>query len=166
MTSFEDKRVAVLGLGIEGIALADFLSDKVAKITVFDQKNETDLLQSTEEQLILSLKNIFNSDKIVKKLETNTCDLVVDDFDIIFRSPSVYFNHPKLVEAREKGIQVSSQIKLFLDLCPSMVIGVTGTKGKGTTANLIAEILIQETRNKKQRGMFIWLAILVTQPLV
>ena len=150
MKQLVDKKVAVLGLGIEGIALANFLSGKVASVTVFDQKSEFELEQSTEENLLPSLKQILDNGKISKKLGSNIEDLSVSEFDIIFRSPSVYFNHTKLIEARERGIIVSSQIKLFMELCPCKIVGVTGTKGKGTTASLITKILAEETRNKKQ----------------
>lgn len=154
MDELNNKKIAVLGLGIEGVALTQFLYDKVAHITVFDQKNEQELLAGIDGHSLLSFQTVLNNNKIKKILNFSLDDLIVDDFDIIFRSPSVYFNHPKLIEAREKGIQISSQMNLFFDLCPCRIVGVTGTKGKGTTASLIFEILKTnsklETRNSKQ----------------
>ena len=64
------------------------------------------------------------------------------DFDIIVRSiPGVRRLLPEILAAEKKGVAVTSQTKLFFDLCPCPVIGVTGTKGKGTTSTLSYEML-------------------------
>ena len=52
------------------------------------------------------------------------------EYDLVLRSPSV---HPR------EGF--SSVTKYFFENCPVPIIGVTGTKGKGTTCSLIVEIL-------------------------
>lgn len=52
------------------------------------------------------------------------------DFDLILRSPSV---HPQP--------EFSSMTRYFFDHCPCPIIGVTGTKGKGTTCSIITDIL-------------------------
>lgn len=62
----------------------------------------------------------------------------LDRYDLIVRSPGVKISTLEKFVAREK---ITSQIKIFFDLCPCEIIGVTGTKGKGTTASLISEML-------------------------
>ncbi len=57
-------------------------------------------------------------------------------YDVLVRSPGVYRYRPEL-----KGREVTSKTKIFFDVCPCPIIGVTGTKGKGTTSTLIYEIL-------------------------
>lgn len=57
-------------------------------------------------------------------------------FDLVVRSAGVYLYKPEF-----KGVNLTSPIKLFFEKCPAKIIGVTGTKGKGTTATLIYEIL-------------------------
>ncbi len=64
----------------------------------------------------------------------------IDSADLVVRSPGVPPGIPPLVAAKARGIPVSSGTQLFLELCPAPVIGVTGTKGKGTTASLIHEM--------------------------
>lgn len=62
----------------------------------------------------------------------------LDSYDLIIRSPGVYRYRDELKRTKT---EINSKTKLFFDLCPAKIIGVTGTKGKGTTATLIYEIL-------------------------
>ncbi|MBI3887480.1 UDP-N-acetylmuramoyl-L-alanine--D-glutamate ligase [Candidatus Microgenomates bacterium] len=62
----------------------------------------------------------------------------LDSYDLIIRSPGVYRYREELEKTKT---QITSKIKMFFDLCPAKIIGVTGTKGKGTTSTLIYEIL-------------------------
>lgn len=62
-------------------------------------------------------------------------------FDIIFRTPGLPYLSDPIQKAKKAGAEIYSQTKLFFDLCPCAIIGVTGTKGKGTTASLIYKIL-------------------------
>lgn len=72
----------------------------------------------------------------------------LDGFDLIVRSPGI---HPKdIEEANEPGIleKVTTATNEFFQVCPTKnIIGVTGTKGKGTTSTLIARML--EANGKK-----------------
>jgi UDP-N-acetylmuramoylalanine--D-glutamate ligase len=77
----------------------------------------------------------------IKSLELNfifgpDAFLELTGFDVAFRSPGI-----KLSELKNFEGLVTSQTKFFFDNCPCKIIGVTGTKGKGTTASLIYEIL-------------------------
>lgn len=127
---FKDKKVAILGFGLEGRDLADYLLLQGVEVTVFDKKNEKDLdfegISKNEINLICG---------------SNYLKAGLGSFDYIFRSPGVYRYIAEIVDAEKKGVKVSSALQLFFDVCPAKIIGVTGTKGKGTTATLIYEIL-------------------------
>lgn len=58
------------------------------------------------------------------------------DFDLVFKSPSI---RPDRIKCQKE--QLSSVTEYFFEHCPAPIIGVTGTKGKGTTCSLIASIL-------------------------
>ena len=65
----------------------------------------------------------------------------MDQFDVIFRSPGIKYLEPGIQSAIAKGVDVTSSTAYFLDQRPCKVVGVTGTKGKGTTCTLIHEML-------------------------
>ena len=61
--------------------------------------------------------------------------------DMIMRTPGFENFRPELVAAREAGIDVTSEMQLFFELCPCPIVAVTGSDGKTTTTTLIAEML-------------------------
>lgn len=144
-----DKRVAILGIGIEGLALAQFLSDKSVSLTVLDKLSEGEIFERLEGEEKEEFGRINQNSSIKKTLGPEYLSNL-SDFDIIFRSPGIAFNE-KIKKAEQSGVLISSQIKLFFELCPCPIIGVTGTKGKGTTASLIFEILKKQNIGKKSK---------------
>ena len=125
LKKFNEKKIALLGLGLDNQALlALFKSQKIkAEITIKDFRQDPEGFN----------KNLYQ-------------------FDILFRSPGWPILCPGIQEALKKGkTEMSSPLNLFFALCPSKnIIGVTGTKGKGTTASLIYQIL-------KDAGKKVWL---------
>lgn len=105
---FRGKKIAVLGLGIEGLSTAKFLEEQGTEVITLDQKQGKDYLKN------------------------------LNQYDLLVRSPGVKLEFLKKYVSKDK---ITSQTKLFFDLCPCPIIGVTGTKGKGTTSSLIYEML-------------------------
>ncbi len=116
--------IAILGIGIEGRALADYFEKHGYKdVTLCDQKKA---LNEYAEFKLQTGESAFDR---------------LDRFEYIFRSPGIHMNHPELKKARETGSKITSATKLFFDICPCPIIGITGTKGKGTLSTLIYKIL-------------------------
>ncbi len=68
----------------------------------------------------------------------------LSDFDLVFRSPGIPYNLPQLKKARKHGVKFSSATKLFFEFAGRKtrnVIGITGTKGKGTTSTLLYNVM-------------------------
>ena len=125
------KKVAVLGVGIEGYSLVNFLKEAGAKITILDEKNENKYEKEELEKIrSLNIPVVFGNSF------SN-----LGNFETIFRSPGVKKDQKALAEAQKNGSTITSQTQLFFDLCPCPIIGITGTKGKGTTSSLIYEML-------------------------
>ena len=127
---FKDKKIAILGFGMEGRDLVRFLLNKEARISLFDKKPEEELNFSG-----------IDKNKIALSTGEQYLDSGLTDFDYVFRSPGVYRYIPEIIKAESRGVTIFSAIKLFFEVCPAKIIGVTGTKGKGTTSSLIYEIL-------------------------
>jgi UDP-N-acetylmuramoylalanine--D-glutamate ligase len=60
--------------------------------------------------------------------------------DLVFLSPGVPLDAPLVQAARERGVPLSTETRLFLSLCPAPVIGITGSSGKTTTTTLVGEM--------------------------
>ena len=114
LNHFKNKKIAVIGEGIEGISSAKYLKSKGAKVTILDQKQGSNYLDNLE------------------------------DYDLVVRSPGIKIEMLEKYVSRDK---ITSQTKTFFDICPCPIIGVTGTKGKGTTSTLIYEMLKKDGKD-------------------
>ncbi|MFH1186584.1 MAG: UDP-N-acetylmuramoyl-L-alanine--D-glutamate ligase [Candidatus Levyibacteriota bacterium] len=133
--NLKNKKIAVLGIGLEGLSSVNFFSKKGALVSVFDRKEKKEIdLNILKALKKLKVKFHGGEDYLDKLL----------DFDLIVRSPGIMLSEEKLKKAKDKGIKITSQTKLFFDLSPAKIIGITGTKGKGTTSALIYEMLIKQ----------------------
>jgi len=164
LSTLKDKKIAVIGLGIEGVALCDFLIGRVESITVLDKLSPSELKDKVSPELSSKIDKILHSDEIKFHFGSDYLSNL-SDFDLAFRSPSVYFADSQLKLAEENGTKISSQISLFFDLCPCQIIGVTGTKGKGTTASLLTEI-ISEKFESTGSGTKVYLAGNIGYPAI
>jgi UDP-N-acetylmuramoylalanine--D-glutamate ligase len=128
---FAGKKTAVLGLGSEGEALTRFLLDQGAEVDVFDRKGRGEL------EAVLSRLDHTSLGLRLGREDFGS----LEGYDVVFRSPGIYRYREEIVAAEKAGAEISSETKLFFKLCPAPIIGVTGTKGKGTTSLLIETIL-------------------------
>lgn len=127
--NLKGKNIAIVGFGVEGVSLLHFAqSQNVARIAVFSEK-----------ELLPEFREVLENQRDVPVSVGPFPSLA--DYDVIFRSPSISPTRPAFLAAKEKGKTVTSVTNLFFSLCPCPVIGVSGTKGKGTTASLIYEML-------------------------
>ncbi len=129
------KKICFLGLGIENYALLKFLLKKKVKaeFTVCDFR-----------------KKIQNQYKLPKKIKLRLGEDYDHDlgyFDVVFRIAGYPLFSDEIYKAEELKTIITSPTKFFFDLCPTKnIIGVTGTKGKGTASSLIYEILKADGR--------------------
>ena len=137
------KKICILGFGIENQALVEFLlNEKIdCEITICDARENIMKTHSTVETHCNASLPPQKRKNIKWHLGKNY-DKDFKQYDIIFRIAGYPLFSPEIKKAKKFGVEISSPIKLFFELCPTKnIIGVTGTKGKGTTSSLIYEIL-------------------------
>ena len=130
--TFRDKRVLIFGLGLlgGGVATANWLIKQGAKLTITDLK--------TEEGLAPSLKKIKG--KVVLMLGGHD-GVDVRQYDIIVLNPGVSVNHSLIQYAIKLGKPVVNEATIFYNNWPGKIIGITGTRGKTTTAHWTAHLM-------------------------
>lgn len=129
------KYVAVMGMGVSNTPLVRYLMDLDANITVFDKKSEDELDKSLIEE--------YETQGVKFSLGENYLDNL-QGYDVIFRTPGIRPDIPALQKEVERGAILTSEIEMLIELCPSKVIGVTGSDGKTTTTTLIYKMLCEE----------------------
>jgi UDP-N-acetylmuramoylalanine--D-glutamate ligase len=144
-----NKQIVVLGLARQGIALARYLAEQGAQVTVSDVK--------TAEQLAEAIKSL-DGFAIKYVLGGHPVELL-DGCDLLCLSGGVPVNLPIVVEAQTRGIELANDAQIFIERCPAPVIGITGSAGKTTTTALTGEIL-------KTAGFKAWVGGNIGNPLV
>ena len=137
----KNQKIALLGLGLENTSLLKYLKKQNLSldITICDFRKQEKINDKLKQENLeptdynYKLENDFNKN--------------LYHYDMLLRSPGWSLSCPGIKEAKEKKTQISSPMTLFFAVCPSKnIIGVSGSKGKGTTASLITEILKQNNK--------------------
>jgi UDP-N-acetylmuramoylalanine--D-glutamate ligase len=154
MYDFNAKRVTVMGLGHfgGGVAVARWLVGQGARVLVTDQATPEKLADSIQQLQGLPIEFILGQHR---EHDFSSADLVVV-------SPAVPPNDPFLHIAQSAGVPITTEINLFVQRCQQHArptfVGVTGTKGKSTTASLVARML--QTRHRVHLGGNIGVSLL------
>ena len=123
-----------MGLGVQsgGLGVAAFMRDRGADLVVTDLRSEAQLAPSLAALGAAGVRYVLGQHEI-------------DDFrraEIVVRNPAVPAGSPYLQAARAAGAHIEMEFTLFLRWCrQARVTGVTGTRGKTTTATALHAML-------------------------
>lgn len=137
-----DKRVLVMGLGVHGggLGVARWLLQQGAKVTVTDLASHEMLATS-----VAALNEAAAALGVTVKYRLGGHDEAdLRAADLLIVNPAVRPDSPWLALAAALGLPVETEMTLFLRRCPGPVFGVTGTKGKTTTALMLAAMLREQ----------------------
>lgn len=123
------KRVAVLGFARQGRALARWLPTVCDSVVVSDRGTvdqfNGDLAAFTDVEFVLG----------------GHPESLLDGVDLLCLSGGVPLDLEIVLAAVQRGIPLSNDAQLFLERCPSPVIGITGSAGKTTTTTLVGQMV-------------------------
>ncbi|MEX1104504.1 MAG: Mur ligase family protein, partial [Dehalococcoidia bacterium] len=123
----QGKHVLVYSMGMEGRDLAKWLLNQGASVVMSDTRSDA----------LLEAAGATAPDGVGSTV-TGEGLLDPSGFDLVAVSQSVLRHDPALGRARELGVPITSQMRLFLQLVKGKVIGITGSSGKSTTTALVA----------------------------
>jgi UDP-N-acetylmuramoylalanine--D-glutamate ligase len=153
--SIKSKNIHVIGAsGAEGAAIINFLySHGVKNITAHDFQPDLSAFRKrfkqtnatlTPKQRASILKNIINQDVKICLKDQYLQNL--NQAELIFLTQAWYIyppNFPHVTQAIKQNIPITSITKLYFDLAPCPIIGITGSQGKSTTTTLVTKFLDQ-----------------------
>ena len=128
--TIRNKKIVVIGIGVSNTPLIELLLDGGCDVTACDKSERARLggLATRFEERGVKLRL---GEDYLKELRA----------DIIFRTPGMRPDLPELTAAAKNGAELTSEMEVFFDVCPSRIIAVTGSDGKTTTTSIIAELL-------------------------
>ena len=149
MMELNKKNIVVVGLGVTGVALARFLSNRGAAVIATDMASESDLGSRVQafQAAGISLELGGHRSETSKKA------------DLIVLSPGVSHTIKPVLQARDQGVPVMGEIELASRYIRQPVAAVTGTNGKTTTTELLGDML-------KRSGLNVFVGGNIGNPLI
>jgi UDP-N-acetylmuramoylalanine--D-glutamate ligase len=157
MNEWQGKRVVIVGLARQGLALARYLAARGCQLVLNDCRPAGQMLAVKEALADLngqagsSIEWVFGGHPLE----------ILDGAEVIFPSGGVSLSIPLLVEARSRGVLLSNDSQIFLEVAPCPVIGITGSAGKTTTTTLVGRM----ARAGHQGGR-VWVGGNIGTPLI
>ena len=128
--SIKEKRIAVIGIGVSNEPLIELLLNKGCHLTACDKRSMEEMGEEGRKLEAMGAELKLGADYLEGL-----------DQDIIFRTPGLMPFDPHLEAAKARGCLVTSEMEVFMSLCPCPIIAVTGSDGKTTTTTIISELL-------------------------
>lgn len=130
-TNLTNQKVLVMGYGVTGKSVANFLVEKGANVTLVDRGDYSDD-PSVALLLQKGVRFIFGEHPL---------DLLEEPFDFVVKNPGIPYTTPYVKVIEAKGIPIFTDVELAFLFTKSQIIGITGSNGKTTTTKLIDELL-------------------------
>jgi UDP-N-acetylmuramoylalanine--D-glutamate ligase len=153
MRDWTGKRVLILGAARQGQALARWLVQHSARVTLSDKRSETDLEPA---------RRALAGRPIEWAPGGHPLELL-NGTDVLCLSGGVPLTLPIVAEARERGIPLSNDTQIFMEVAPCKTVGVTGSAGKTTTTALLGKMAEASFMDKPGRA---WVGGNIGDPLI
>jgi len=165
MTDWKDKRVIVIGAARQGIALGRYLALHGARVVMNDIK--------PPEQLDIARHSFIDlhghsASRIEWFYGSHPLSLL-DGADTLCVSGGIPLDLPLIREAQYRGILLTNDSQVFLETCPCLTVGITGSAGKTTTTSLvgiIADTAINSSLDGQSVYRKVWVGGNIGSPLL
>src|SRR5215211_6691905 len=144
-TNWTDTRVLILGAARQGLALARWLSLHGARVTLSDMRSEADLHVARQSLAEYPIDWAFGGHPLE----------LLESIDVLCLSGGVPLTLPIVAEAIRRGIPLSNDSQIFMEVVPCKTIGITGSAGKTTTTTLVgnmAKLAYQNVEGRTQKN--------------
>ena len=130
-TNLNAKRIAVVGLGLSGLATVRFLLAQGVKPVLMDSRSKpAGLEQIAADKVDGIYLGEFDANRLAR-------------MDMIVLSPGLAISHPAIRFAKAQGVEVRGDVELFARYNQKPVVAITGSNGKSTVTTLVADMLQQ-----------------------
>ncbi|MBU2610868.1 MAG: UDP-N-acetylmuramoyl-L-alanine--D-glutamate ligase, partial [Chloroflexi bacterium] len=124
------KRVLIVGGGRQGQAAARYLARHGARVTLNDQRPSEEMRAAQSALADLPVSWVLGGHPLE----------LLDETDVVCLSGGVPLTNPILAEAIKRGIPLTNDTQIFMEIVPCPTIGITGSAGKTTTTTLVGRI--------------------------
>lgn len=129
-TDWLNKRVLILGVARQGLALARWLSLHGARVTLSDMRSEDELRLERESLAEYQINWALGGHPLE----------LLNSTDVLCLSGGIPLMLPIVAEAVKRGIPLSNDSQIFMEVVPCKTIGITGSAGKTTTTTLVGRM--------------------------
>ena len=127
ISALKNQRIALLGLGREGKAVYEVLRKYFPSQPLYIICEQAPEWEPIDSNVIIQVENL------------NEVDLSA--FDVLIKSPGISLYHPAIIAAKKAGVSITSGSNIwFSERGDQIVVAITGSKGKSTTAALTAHL--------------------------
>jgi UDP-N-acetylmuramoylalanine--D-glutamate ligase len=130
MKKWNGKRVLILGAARQGLALARWLSLHGARVTLSDMRSADELHVARASLAEFQINWALGGHPLE----------LLDSTDVLCLSGGVPLTLPIVAEAVKRGIPLSNDTQVFMEVVPCKTIGITGSAGKTTTTTLVGQM--------------------------
>lgn len=142
MDAWSGKRVVILGAARQGLALARWLVHHGAIVIVSDMRQEAELPEARAALEGVQVRWAFGGHPIE----------LLDGTDLVCVSGGVPMKLPIVQEAIRRGIPLSNDTQIFMEVVPCKTVGITGSAGKTTTTALVGEMAQRAMKDRQGAG--------------
>ncbi len=142
MRQWNSKRVVILGAARQGLALARWLSEHGAVVTLSDKRSEAELTAARASLQGLPIRWALGGHPVE----------LLDQADMLCLSGGVPTTLPIVKEALRRGLELSNDTQIFMEAVPCCTVGITGSAGKTTTTTLVGNMAAKAAEEGGRRS--------------